>query len=112
AAGAEPEPILLVARARPNGEVIVLGRSLEEVSTLRRILARALSFAILPLAASALALGLFFARRTASRIREIDRAIETIVQGDLHARLPRSGIQELDGVIGSVNQMLDEIERL
>ncbi len=112
AAGAEPEPILLVARARPNGEVIVLGRSLEEVATLRRILAHALSFAILPLAASALALGLFFARRTASRIREIDRAIETIVLGDLRARLPRSGIEELDGVIGSVNLMLDEIERL
>jgi signal transduction histidine kinase len=112
AAGAEPEPTLLVARARPNGGVIVLGRSLDEVTTLRRILARALSFAILPLAASALAIGLFFARRTASRIRDIDRAIEAIMQGDLRARLPRSGIEELDGVIGSVNLMLDEIERL
>lgn len=112
AEGAEAEPTLLVARARPNGGVIVLGRSLDEVATLRRILARALSFAILPLAASALAIGLFFARRTASRIRDIDRAIESIVQGDLRARLPRSGIGELDGVIGSVNLMLDEIERL
>ena len=112
AAGAQPEPTLLVARARPNGGVIVLGRSLDEVTTLRRILARALSFAILPLAASALAIGLFFARRTASRIREIDRAIEAIVLGDLRSRLPRSGIEELDGVIGSVNLMLDEIERL
>ena len=70
-----PQPTLLVARARPNGGVIVLGRSLDEVVTLRRILARALSFAILPLAACALGAGFFFARRTAGRIREIDRAI-------------------------------------
>ena len=113
AEGAEPEPILLVARARPNGGVIVLGRSLSEVVTLRRILKRALSFAILPLAACALGVGFFFARRTGSRIREIDRAIAAIMQGDLRARLPsRSGIEEFDGVIGSVNEMLDEIERL
>ena len=113
AEGASPEPTLLVARARPNGGVIVLGRSLDEVVTLRRILARALSFAILPLAACALGAGFFFARRTAGRIREIDRAIASIMQGDLRARLPTpSGIEELDGVIASVNLMLDEIERL
>lgn len=110
--GVQAEPTLLVARARPNGGVIVLGRSLDEVVTLRRILARALSFAILPLAASALAIGYFFARRTASRISDIDRTIAAIMQGDLRARLPRSGIEELDGVIGSVNRMLDEIARL
>lgn len=113
AEGVTPEPTLLVARARPNGGIIVLGRSLDEVVTLRRILARALSFAILPLAACALGVGFFFARRTAGRIREIDRAIASIMQGDLRARLPTaSGIEELDGVIASVNLMLDEIERL
>lgn len=112
-ADADPEPALLVARVRPNGGVIVLGRSLDEIVTLRRVLARALSFAILPLAAGALAVGFIFARRTGSRISEIDRAIAAIVQGDLRARLPaRSGIEELDGVIVSVNGMLDEIERL
>ncbi len=112
AEGVQAEPTLLVARARPNGGVIVLGRSLDEVVTLRRILARALSFAILPLAASALAIGYFFARRTALRISDIDRTIAAIMQGDLRARLPRSGIEEFDGVIGSVNRMLDEITRL
>ena len=80
---------------------------------MRRILARALSFAILPLAACALGAGFFFARRTAGRIREIDHAIASVMQGDLRARLPmRSGMEELDGVIGSVNLMLDDIERL
>ena len=113
AAGADSEPTLLVARLRPDGSVIVLGRSLDEIVMLRRILARALSFAILPLAGCALAIGVVFARRTSSRIREIDHAIASIVQGDLRARLPaRSGLDELDGVIGSVNRMLDEIERL
>jgi signal transduction histidine kinase len=109
----EPEPTLMVARIRSNGGVIVLGRSLSEVAILRRILRLALSFAILPIAAGALAAGFFLARRSGKRIREIDRAIAEIVKGDLRARLPsRSGIDELDGVIASVNEMLDEIERL
>ncbi len=112
-ADSPPEPTLLVARKRPDGGVVVLGRSLDQVVALRRVLAQALSFAILPLAAFALGAGLFFARRLGARIREIDKAIGTIVQGDLRARLPvRSGMDELDGVIVSVNDMLDEIERL
>ncbi len=110
---AEPEPTLLVAKPRPQGGEIVLGRGLDEIVLLRRILARALSFAVLPLAGFALAAGFWFARRMAARTRAIDRAIAAIVQGDLRARLPsRSGVKELDGVIASVNAMLDEIERL
>jgi signal transduction histidine kinase len=111
--GADSEPTLLVARARPDGSVIVLGRGLEEIVILRRVFARALAFAILPLSAFAVALGYFFARRTGARIGEIDRAISAIMQGDLRARLPsRSGMEELDGVVASVNRMLEEIERL
>ncbi|WP_298429470.1 HAMP domain-containing sensor histidine kinase [Rhodoblastus sp.] len=110
---AEPEPTLMVARARPNGDVIVLGRSLANVEMLRSLFNQTLAYAILPVAAGALALGFFFSRRTAARIHEIDDAIAEIVNGDLRARLPiRSGFEELDGVIASVNEMLDEIERL
>jgi len=113
AQGGEAEPTLFVARLRPDGGTVVLGRSLEQIVTFRRILAQALSFAILPLAVFALSAGFFFARRTSVRISEIDRAVASIMQGDLRARLPvRSGMDELDGVIVSVNEMLDEIERL
>jgi signal transduction histidine kinase len=113
APGSEPEPTLLVARKRPDGGVVLLGRSLDQVVALRRVLRQALSFAILPLAAFALGAGFFFARRMGARIREIDGAIGTIAQGDFRTRLPvRSGVEELDGVIVSVNGMLDEIERL
>lgn len=113
AADSEPEPTLLVAHARLDGEVVVLGRNVAEVEILRHVLGRVLSFAILTVAAGALAAGLFFARRAAARVDEIERAITEIMRGDLHARLPTgSGIDEFDGVIASVNRMLDEIERL
>lgn len=109
----EPEPTLLVAHGRPDGEVVVLGRNVTEVEIMRSVLGRALSFAILPVAAGALAAGLFFARRAAARVEEIEGAITEIMKGDLRARLPvGSGIDEFDGVIASVNRMLDEIERL
>jgi signal transduction histidine kinase len=110
---ADPEPTLMVARARPDNGVIVLGRSLSEVATLRRILARALAFAILPIAIGSLAAGFMLARRNARRIGEIERSIARIMRGGLDERLPgASGIDELDGVIASINRMLDGIERL
>ncbi len=109
----EPEPTLMVAHARPDGDVIVLGRDVAEVEILRDVLGRALSFAILPVAAGALAAGFFFARRASARVEEIERAINEVMNGDLRARLPTgSGIDEFEGVIASVNRMLDEIERL
>jgi signal transduction histidine kinase len=109
----EPEPTLLVAHARRDGEVVVLGRNVAEVEILREALRRVLFLAILPVAAGTLAAGLFFARRAAARVEEIEKAITEIMNGDLRARLPTSsGIDEFDGVIASVNRMLDEIERL
>lgn len=106
-------PTIIVARARLDGSVIVLGRNLDEAVTLRRVLFRALSFAILPLAVGALLLGFFAARRAAARLRAVDGAIGAIMTGDLRARLPsETGFQELDELVGSVNLMLDEIERL
>jgi signal transduction histidine kinase len=106
-------PTIFVARRRENGSVIVLGRSLEEALILRRVLFRALAFGILPLAAGALLLGFAAARRAAARLRAVDRSIGAIVNGDLRARLPSAtGFRELDALVASVNQMLEEIERL
>jgi signal transduction histidine kinase len=106
-------PTILVARRRADGSVIVLGRSLEEAVILRRVLFRVLAYGIVPLAAGALLLGFVAARRAAARLRAVDRSIGVIVNGDLHARLPGStGFRELDELVGSVNRMLDEIERL
>lgn len=112
-AAAPATPTILVARRRSDGSVIVLGRSLDEAVALRGFLFRALAFGIVPLAAGALLLGLFAARRAAARLRAVDRSISVIVNGDLRARLPvATGFRELDDLVVSVNAMLDEIERL
>lgn len=109
----EAEPVLFVAMARADGGIVVLGRNLQELFTLRMAVARALAIAIAPTALAALAAGVFFSRRMLKRLAEINGSIGSIVEGDLRARLPaeESG-DDLDRVAGSVNGMLDEIERL
>ncbi len=109
----EDDPALFVARTRPAGGALILGRSLQDAFALRRTVARALVVAVAPTALLALALGAFFARRISGHIAEIDRAIARIMAGDLRERLPVvAGNGDISNVARSVNAMLDEIERL
>src|SRR5271156_3019719 len=57
------EPAILVARLRPDGSVLLLGRSLVEVYELRRTVLGALMTAIGPMLLLTLAIGAFFAGR-------------------------------------------------
>jgi signal transduction histidine kinase len=107
------EPAIFVARARGDGSVLLLGRSLLEVYELRHTVLWALSSAGLPALALALAIGALFARRTSRRLAKIHETIVKIMQGDLHARLPERKTQdEIDKVSRDVNVMMDEIFRL
>jgi signal transduction histidine kinase len=111
--GSRKEPAIFVARARPDGSILLLGRSLVEVYKLRQTVLRALATAIGPMLLLALAIGTFFARRTSRRLVRIHDTIATIMQGDLHVRLPtRKTPDEIDRVSRDVNLMLDEIVRL
>ena len=107
------EPAIFVARARADGSVLLLGRSLLEVYELRHTVLWALASAALPALALALAIGAIFARRTSRRLTKIHESIVQIMQGDLDRRLPeRNANDEIDKVSRDVNVMLDEIVRL
>jgi signal transduction histidine kinase len=107
------EPAIFVARQRPNGDVLLLGRSLLEVYGLRQTVLGALASAMLPALGLALAIGAYFARRGARRLDRIHETIVRITRGDLQARLPEAASgDEIGRVARDVNVMLDEIARL
>ncbi len=107
------EPAIFVARRRPDGGVVLLGRSLREAYELQEIVLRALAIAILPTILLILAIGAFFARRASQRFERVHDAIVRIMDGDLESRLPfNNGGDDIDRVAQAVNLMLDEIARL
>ena len=107
------EPAIFVARLRPDGNIMVLGRSLLESLAFRRIVQNALAAGLAPMLLLALAIGAFFARRASRRLTTIHDTIAQIMKGDTHLRLPlRSGNDAIDKISQDVNLMLDEIVRL
>ncbi len=109
----QSEPAIFVARQRPNGGVLLLGRTLIEVNALRESVLRALTVALAPTILLILVIGAFFGQRATRRFAEIHAAISEIMHGDLTLRLPvLSEGDDIDRVARDVNLMLDEIARL
>jgi signal transduction histidine kinase len=107
------EPVIFVARVRPDGTIMVLGRSLLETFAFRRIVLTALVTGLAPMLLLALAIGAFMARRASRRLTGIHDTIAGIMKGDMQLRLPvRSRRDAIDILSRDVNLMLDEINRL
>jgi signal transduction histidine kinase len=107
------EPTIFVARQRPDGNVMLLGRSLLETYAFGRIVQRALLAGLAPMLLLALAIGAYFARRSLRRLTTIHDATARIMKGDTDLRLPiGSGRDPIDKISRDVNLMLDEIVRL
>ena len=109
----EKSPGIFVAGRRPDGSIVVLGRSLYEVYELRHLVMVALAIGIVPAIILALVIGTIFSLRSTRRLMAINRTIIRIMQGDLYERLPASGkMDDINYVASAVNLMLDEIVRL
>jgi signal transduction histidine kinase len=107
------EPAIFVARARPDGTIMVLGRSLLESLAFRRIVQGALAAGLAPMLLLALGTAAFFARRASLRLTGIHDTIDRIVKGETQLRLPVSARRDtIDKISRDVNLMLDEIVRL
>ncbi|MBV8663103.1 MAG: HAMP domain-containing histidine kinase [Hyphomicrobiales bacterium] len=104
---------IFVARRRPDGSILLLGRSLAEINELAKSVLRVLALAIAPTILLILAIGAFFARRAARRIANIHAAITHFMGGDFGERLPVAAEgDDIDRVARDVNLMLDEIANL
>jgi signal transduction histidine kinase len=107
------EGVRAVAEQLPDGELLIIGRNVDELDHLRQVVGSALGLGVLPAIALSLLAGAILSRRTQSRVKAVHKAVERIMLGDLRERLPiEKADDEFDRLADSVNRMLDEIERL
>jgi len=92
---------------------LLVGRDVEERYRIDQVLRASIAWAVALTLALGLVGGIVFSRNVLRRIEAITRASRDIMEGDLRRRLPRSGSDdEIDRLAGSLNDMLEEIERL
>jgi signal transduction histidine kinase len=96
-----------------NGAVLLVGRDIEEKRRFADLVRRALLLALVITIVLGIAGGLLMSRNFLHRIDTITAASRSIMAGDLSRRVPVSGSgDELDRLAVSLNEMLDQIQRL
>jgi signal transduction histidine kinase len=97
----------------PGGFRLLVGRDLEERERLYDVVLAAGNWSLAIVVVLGLAGGFFVARRVLKRIDAMTETARTIMQGDLHERLPVGGTgDELDRLAVNLNAMLERIEAL
>ncbi|BCK75681.1 two component sensor histidine kinase [Acetobacter aceti NRIC 0242] len=108
-----PYTLRFLAAATPDGHIVVLGRSLHVLDEQKLMLRHASLVTLVPIVFFALLAGTWLSHRALTRVKEMHEAVDLIMQGDIHERLPAGTQQdELQRLAGSVNRMLDRLEQL
>ena len=111
--GSEMQKVRLVAQPLPNGEILVIGRNIDELAEIAEIVGWALALGLLPAFGMAVFIGMVLSWLANERLAEVNRRLQRIVAGDLRERLPIRGRDDpFDQLAVSVNRMLGDIEAL
>ena len=109
----QSERVMIVAHRRPDGGILVLGRSLVYVDEFEKTMLRVFFETMVPVVILALLIGVLVSLRASRRLTTIQEAIGRVMAGELHVRLPSRGSpDDVDELCRAVNRMLDEISRL
>ncbi|MDE1150027.1 MAG: ATP-binding protein [Azospirillaceae bacterium] len=109
----DPQPAIVAAQMRADGGTVVIGRAMDELIALQRIVARTLVMGLLPALALVLGSGIWGGARALQRVQAVQETMGRIVGGDLRERLPVSGRRDdIDRLSDRVNQMLDRMVHL
>jgi signal transduction histidine kinase len=108
-----PASARLIAKRLPSGEILVVGRDINQLREIRRIIASALIWSGVLIIVAGLACGVALSLGPIRRLRLLQEAGHDIAGGNLKRRMPASERgDELDMFAGTVNYMLGEVERL
>src|SRR6202051_1306996 len=111
--GREKQAARLIARGLPNGDVLVIGRNVDEVREIARVVGRALALGLVPAVLLCLAVGVALSARARNHIVEVNERVQRIVAGNLRERLPHRNTDDPFSTLAVVvNGMLDEMETL
>src|ERR1700676_3526646 len=111
--GREKQAVRLIARSLPNGDVLAIGRNVDEVGEFARVVGRALTLGLVPAVLLCLAVGVALSARARNRIVEVNERVQRIVAGNLRERLPHRNTNDPFSKLAMiVNGMLDEMETL
>lgn len=111
--GREKQPARAIARSLPNGQTLLIGRNVDELVDMAKIVEEALALGLVPALCLAIATGALLSFRAKQRIESVNEQIERIIAGDLRQRLPTKALDDpFDALAVSVNRMLDKIETL
>jgi signal transduction histidine kinase len=113
AAGGRAEIVRGIARRLPSGDVMIVGRKIEEASEIADIVGATLGLGLIPALCLSIAAGIFLSVRAQKRVAEVNRKVQRIMAGDLRERLPARGDNDpFDKLAVIVNGMLENIETL
>src|ERR1700739_2175153 len=105
--------IRAIATRLPNGNLLVIGRQVDEANKISHIVGLAVTLGLLPGFCLCLLAGAWLSVRAQRRVEEVTQRVQRIVVGDLRERLPYRSVDEPFSKLAIiVNGMLDKMEAM
>jgi signal transduction histidine kinase len=113
AGAGEKRLVRAIGRKLPDGDVLLIGRNVDEATELSTVVSQALALGLIPALLLCLATGVLLSMRAERQIAGINQRVARIVAGNLRERLPHQNSNDpFSKLAAIVNGMLDEIETL
>src|ERR1700692_3940611 len=111
--GRKLQAVRAVARHMGNGDVLVIGRNVDEAGEISHVVGQALALGLLPGFLLCLLAGAWLSVRAQKRVEEVNQRFPRIIAGDLRERRPHRNVDEpFSRLAVIVNGMLDEMETM
>lgn len=107
-------PVVRAAGRRlDGGDILVMGRNVDETREISSVVGQALALGLLPAFSLCLLAGAWLSVRAHKRVEEVNQRVQRIVAGELRERLPQGSADDSFARLARiVNGMLDEMEAM